>query len=180
MRPTSVLKHGTYLLGVLGVAACGGGLPDGSDRGSQPAEVAQRMGATEIRVVYNRPSARGRELFGALLPYDSVWNPGADEATRIELSDDVTVNGEPLAAGKYSIWAIPRPDRWTLIFSDAHDVFHTPYPEGRDALRLEVSPRRAPHKESLSFYFPMALRDSADLHFHWGETEIPLRIRPGQ
>ena len=161
---------------ILLVSACGG-LPDGSDRGSQPAEVAQRMGSMEIRVVYGRPMARGRALFGELVPYDSIWNPGANEATRIEISEDVTIDGQPLAAGKYSIWAIPRPDRWTLIFSEAHDVFHIPYPEGQDALRFDVTPRAAGHVENLSFSFPMADRDSADLRFHWGELAIPLRIR---
>ncbi|MGH7129977.1 MAG: DUF2911 domain-containing protein, partial [Planctomycetaceae bacterium] len=160
------------------LGACGG-LPDGSDRGSQPAEVRQRMGGTEIAVVYNRPSARGRELFGGLVPYDSVWNPGADEATRIELSDDILIEGERLPAGKYSIWAIPRPDEWTLIFSRAHDVFHVPYPEGQDALRLAVRPRRASHMETMAFTFPVATRDSAELRFHWGEVVLSLGLRPG-
>jgi hypothetical protein len=161
----------------LTVTACGG-LPDGSDRGSQPAEIAQRMGSTELRVVYGRPMARGRVLFGELVPYDSIWNPGANEATWFGTSDDITIEGEPLPAGKYSIWAIPRPDRWTLIFSEAHDVFHIPYPEGQDALRLDVTPRPGPHVENLTFDFPMADRDSADLRFHWAELMIPLRIRP--
>ncbi|MQA90178.1 MAG: DUF2911 domain-containing protein [Gemmatimonas sp.] len=53
-------------------------------RVSQPARVTQRMGSTEMTIVYNRPTARGRDLFGALVPWDSIWNPGADEATRIE------------------------------------------------------------------------------------------------
>lgn len=153
-------------------------LPDGADRGSQPAEVAQRMGSTEIRVVYNRPSARGRELYGSLVPWDSIWNPGASEATRIELSDDIELEGERLPSGKYSIWAIPRPGRWTLIFSRAHDVFHVPYPEGQDALRLDVAPRAGPHMESLSFQFPVATSDSARLELHWGEVVIPLTLRP--
>ncbi|MEX2467834.1 MAG: DUF2911 domain-containing protein [Gemmatimonadota bacterium] len=173
----AALFRGALLTAIVALSACGR-LPDGSDRGSQPAEVAQRMGSTEIRVVYGRPMARGRELFGGLVPYDSIWNPGANEATRIEISEDVLIEGERLPAGKYSIWAIPRPDSWTLIFSDAHDVFHIPYPEGRDVLRMEVEPRSAPHMESMSFDFPMADRDSADLRFWWGELMIPLRLRP--
>lgn len=157
-----------------------GGLPDGSDRGSQPAEVRQRMGAREIAVIYNRPSARGRELFGGLVPYDSIWNPGADEATRIELSDDVLIAGEPLPAGKYSVWAIPRPDEWTVIFSRAHDVFHVPYPEGRDALRLQARPVTGPYMETLTFHFSTAVRDSARLDLHWGGVVVPLWIRPAR
>lgn len=153
-------------------------LPDGADRLSQPAEARQRMGSVEIAVVYNRPSARGRELFGGIVPHDSIWNPGADEATRIELSGDVLVEGRRLPAGKYSLWAIPRPDEWTLVFSRAHDVYHVPYPEGEDALRVRVRPRAGPHMEALAFYFPVAAADSAELDLHWGETVLPLRLRP--
>src|SRR5688572_10199070 len=60
-------------------------------RRSQPARVTQRMGSTEVTIVHNRPVARGRELFGALIPWDSIWNPGADEATRIEVNEDVLI-----------------------------------------------------------------------------------------
>lgn len=157
-------------------AACGG-LPDGADRASQPAEVRQRMGSTEIRVVYNRPSARGRELFGGIVPYNSVWNPGADEATRIETSRDVLIEGGRLPAGAYSLWLIPRPEEWTVIFSRAADVFHEPYPEGQDALRRRVRPRSGPPMETLSFHFPLATRDSSELVLHWGRVVLPLRIR---
>lgn len=177
IRTGKTVFAGAGAVVVLLLAGCGG-LPDGADRGSQPAEVRQRMGSTEIAVVYNRPSARGRDLFGGLVPYDSVWNPGADEATRIELSEDVLVEGVPLEAGKYSIWAIPRPDRWTIIFNRAHDVFHIPYPgEEGDALRLDIRPRAAPHMETMAFTFPVVAVDSAELDLHWGEVLIPLRLR---
>ena len=152
-------------------------LPDGTPRGSQPAEIVQRMGGTEISLRYNRPSARGRVLFGGLLPYGTVWHPGADEASRIRFSRDVLVEGERLPAGAYSLWTIPGRESWTVIFSRAHDVFHTPYPEGRDALRLTIRPEPAPHVETMTFHFPMARRDSARLELRWGEVAVPLRIQ---
>jgi hypothetical protein len=152
-------------------------LPDGTERLSQPAEVRQRMGPVEIGVAYNRPSARGRDLFGGLLEWAEVWNPGANEATRIAVSHDVLVEGEPLPAGRYSLWAVPDPEEWTLVFSRAHDVFHTPYPEGHDALRLRIRPERGPHMETLAFYFPVAAQDSVRLHLHWGEVVVPLTLR---
>ena len=93
---------------------------------SQPAAVSQRIANTEATITYSRPVARGRDLFGALVPYGQVWNPGADRASAIALTRDVQINGQPLAAGRYSIWAIPNADRWTLIFSRAADVYHTP------------------------------------------------------
>jgi hypothetical protein len=136
-------------------------------RKSQAAAVSQRVANTEITVTYSRPVARGRELFGALVPYDQVWNPGADQATAVALTRDVQVNGRPLPAGKYSLWAIPRADRWTVIFHGAADVYHTPYPgEDEDVLRLDVQPEQGPHMEALSFYFPVVERKDAILRLH--------------
>jgi hypothetical protein len=173
-RLRSTLRPLLVLLSL--AAACG--LPDGSSRKSQPAVVRQRMGGTLISVVYNRPAARGRVLFGGIVPYGRVWCPGADEATRLELSGPILVEGQPLAAGKYSVWAIPQPGEWTVIFSRAARVFHVPYPEGKDALRIRVRTQPGPHMESLAYYFPVAAPDSAVLVIHWGTTTVPLRIRP--
>jgi hypothetical protein len=145
---------------------------------SQAAAVSQRIANTEITITYSRPVARGRELFGKLVPFDQVWNPGADQATAISLTRDVDVNDRPLAAGKYSLWAIPRADRWTLIFSKAADVYHTPYPgEAQDAMRLDVQPETGPHMEVLTFYFPIVEGKDAVLRLHWGEAVVPLSIR---
>ena len=153
-------------------------------RTSQRATVTQLVGTTEVTIVYNRPNARGRTLFGkgGVVPWGKVWCPGADEATTIALSRDMVVGGQSLAAGKYSMWAIPDPDEWTLIFSRAADVFHIPYPgEAQDALRLKVKPQAggAPFMESLAFYFPAADRDRALLNLQWGETivQVPLNLK---
>jgi hypothetical protein len=147
-------------------------------RVSQPARVTQRMGPTEITIAYGRPVARGRELFGALVPWDAYWNAGADDATRIEVDQDILVEGEPLPAGRYSLWTIPRASgEWTLIFSRAWEVQHRPYPQGEDFMRLQIRTQPAmDHMEALSFYFPVATADSATLHFHWGTTILPIRI----
>ena len=82
---------------------------------SQAAAVSQRIANTEVTITCSRPVARGRELFGKLVPYNEVWNPGANQATAIALTRDVQVNGQSLARGKYSLWAIPRPETWTVI-----------------------------------------------------------------
>ncbi|MQA90254.1 MAG: DUF2911 domain-containing protein [Gemmatimonas sp.] len=151
--------------------------PSDEWRVSQPARATQRMGSTEMTIVYNRPTARGRELFGALVPWDSIWNPGADEATRIEVDEDITIEGETLPSGRYSIWAIPQQEGdWTLIFSSAWDVQHRPYPEGNEVLQMTVPTETANHVESLAWYFPAADADSAVLALHWGETVVPISI----
>ncbi len=135
------------------------------------------MGRVLITIEYSRPVARGRRLFGGLVPYGAAWNPGADAATTISFSRDVAVEQQPVPSGTYSIWAIPDTNEWTFILSRAAKVFHEPYPAGNDALRLAIKPRAGPHMETLGFYFPMVEADSALLHLHWGETLVPIRLR---
>lgn len=144
---------------------------------SQPAVVSQTIANTDITIKYSRPVARGRQLFGALVPYDQVWHPGANDATHITVTRDIQVQGKRLAAGKYGIWAIPRIDIWTIIFSKAADVWHQPYPgEEKDALRVNSTSERGVHMETLSYYFPVVDGKDAVLRIHWGEVIVPLAI----
>ncbi|HEY8685261.1 MAG TPA: DUF2911 domain-containing protein [Chloroflexota bacterium] len=146
---------------------------------SQRGSVTQMVAFTEISIFYGRPVAHGRILFGALVPWDSVWDPGADSATRIRLSSDVLVEGKPLHAREYSLWLIPRErEPWTVIFSRAAHVFHKPYPGARfDVLRVDVTPELASYMESFAIYFPTVLRDETVLRLHWGTTAVPVRIK---
>ncbi len=144
---------------------------------SQAGSVSQRVATTDITVTYSRPVARGRTLFGALVPYSQVWNPGANDATAVSFSRDVTVNGRRLPAGKYSLWASPGPETWTFIFSRAADVFHTPYPgEAEDALRLELKAETGPRMEVLTFSFPEVEGKTAVLRLHWGTVMVSMTI----
>lgn len=143
---------------------------------SQHGSVSQRVNETTITVDYNRPVARGRELFGALVPYGRIWCPCADDATTIEVSTAVKVNGSDLPAGRYSIWTEPRPGDWTVMFSTRADAWHTRYPHGQDALRLTVAPRTGSHMETMAFYFPVVDGRKAELVLHWGTLVVPLAI----
>lgn len=146
-------------------------------RKSQAAGVSQRVANTEITVTYSRPVARGRELFGGIVPYGVVWNPGADQATAIAFSRDVRVNDQALPAGKYSVWVIPRVDRWTVILSRAADVYHTPYPgEAQDALRLDIPPQQGRQTEVLTFEFSRVEGKDAVLDLRWGTVVVPITI----
>jgi len=143
---------------------------------SQHGSVSQRINETTITVVYNRPVARGRELFGRLVPYGRIWCPCADDATTIEVSTNVKIDGQDLPAGKYSVWTEPQADRWTVIFNKNHAVWHTRYPEGQDALRLQVTPRTGSHMETLAFYFPVVDGRKGELVLHWGTVVVPMAI----
>ena len=193
------MKRAAIVVGLVAVlAACGGGSPgDGGNapagadaaaadlpiiplddvKASQSGSVWQQVANTEITVTYDRPVARGRELFGGIVPFGEIWNPGANDATAIAFSRDVTINGNALPAGKYSLWAVPDPNRWTIVFSRAADVYHTPYPgEEHDAIRFMATPSFGAHMETLAFYFAEVEKKDAELRLHWGETYIPFNI----
>ncbi len=145
---------------------------------SQHGTVTQQVAATIITVDYNRPVARGRDLFGALVPYDRVWCPGADDCTTITVSTDVKIEGHALPAGTYSIWAKPGAAKWTLMLNRAHPIFHTRYQSvaEQDVLTLEVTPRAGSHMETLAFYFPLVSAKHAELALHWGTVVVALAI----
>ncbi|NER12212.1 DUF2911 domain-containing protein [Leptobacterium flavescens] len=71
----------------------------------------------ELSVFYNRPSKKGRNIFGGLVPYGQIWRTGANEATTFETNKDININGQKLAAGKYSVFTIPNEDSWDIIFN---------------------------------------------------------------
>ena len=162
--------------GVLLLAALGQQPP--AIKASQHGTVTQQVGATTITIDYNRPVARGRDLFGALVPYDRVWCPGADECTTIAVSTDITIEGKTLPAGTYTLWAKPGETKWSMIVNRAHPTFHTRYQSvaDQDLLTLEVTPRAGPHMETLAFYFPVVNAKHAELVFHWGTVVVPLAI----
>jgi hypothetical protein len=145
---------------------------------SQHGSVTQTVGSTTITVEYNRPVARGRDLFGALVPYDRVWCPGADDCTTIAISTDVTIEGRTLPAGTYTLWAKPGAAKWAIILNRAHPTFHTRYQTvaDQDLLTLEVTPRAGAHMETLAFYFPVVNVKHAELVLHWGTVVVPLSI----
>jgi hypothetical protein len=146
---------------------------------SQHGSVSQHIQGTEVTISYNRPVARGRALFGGLVAWSRIWHPGADSATTISFSKDVTIDGQPLKAGRYSLWTIPEESKpWTVIFNRGVGGWHTNYPgESQDALRLNVSPDSGAYMETLTYYFPVVDADSALLRIHWGTTMVPLMIR---
>ena len=145
---------------------------------SQRGSVSQNVAHTEITVEYGRPVARERALFGQLVPWDSVWHPGADSATRIAIDHPVVLEGREVKAGEYSLWLIPRANRpWTVLLSRAAHTFHKPYPgAASDAYRFDVTPEKGSHMESMAIYFPSVVRSDAVMRIHWGDTVVPIRI----
>jgi hypothetical protein len=170
MRPTVL-----FLVLAIASASCAKAQPP---RKSQLATVTQHVGSAKIDIVYRRPVARGRELFGKLVPYGRAWTPSADSAALFSTSTDLEVNGSTLRAGRYAVWMIPDSTNWTVIFSSAQPVFHLRLPQKTDeVLRVSTTSHASDHMETLGFYFPMVDADSAVLNMHWGRTVVPVRIK---
>jgi hypothetical protein len=83
---------------------------------SPASKLEQKVGLTDVKIEYSRPSMKGRTIFGDLVPYGKVWRTGANARTKVTFSDDVTVGGKTLKAGTYAIFTIPQVSKWEIIF----------------------------------------------------------------
>lgn len=146
-------------------------------RASPNAAVSQTIGTTEVRITYGRPQVNDRVIFGELVPYDEVWRTGANEATTISFSSDVSIEGEPLSAGTYSLYTIPGRDTWTIIFNNVANQWGTQYDESEDALRVEVSSESAEDREMLTFFFEEVTDTSGTCVLHWADVRVPFEIQ---
>lgn len=129
------------------------------------------------RLIYSRPQKEGRDIFGGLISYDKVWRLGANEATEIEFFRDVMVKETRLPKGRYTLYAIPTPTQWTVIFNKETDLWGAfKYDEKSDALRisLPVQQNKVP-VEALSMNF-FATSTGADLAMAWDEVTVVLPI----
>ncbi|MGZ5446343.1 MAG: DUF2911 domain-containing protein [Thermoanaerobaculia bacterium] len=148
-----------------------------SPRPSPKSSLMQVVGLTDITINYNRPGVKGRQIWGALVPYDKVWRTGANEATTIELSDDVWINGNKLAKGLYSLHTIPTAGDWTVIFNSVAEQWGSySYDAAKDALRIQVKPETADHREWMSFEIPEMTTDTAKIVLRWEKIAVPFTV----
>jgi hypothetical protein len=109
---------------------------------SPKATVIQAVGLTDVEINYSRPSARGRAVFGNLVPFGKVWRTGANENTTISFSDDVVIDGKTLKKGKYALYTIPKIESWDILFYSTTDNWGNPaeWNEANVALKATVKP----------------------------------------
>jgi len=145
---------------------------------SQAAEVKQRIALTDITVNYHRPLVNGRKIWGGLVPYGKVWRAGANENTTIEFSDNVSVEGKPLAKGLYGLHMIPNADSCTVIFSKTNTGWGSySYDQKDDALRVDVKPKTLPQaEEALDFEFEDLKPNSTAVTLKWEKLGIPFTV----
>ncbi len=125
---------------------------DDSERKSKNGKTEGTIDGVKVAVEFGRPNVKGRKIWGGLEPYGKVWRTGADEATTISFSADVTIGGGTVPAGTYALFTVPGEDEWVFIFNKAAQQWGAfSYDQGQDALRVSAEPRAAEHVESLDF-----------------------------
>ncbi len=137
----------------------------------------QRVGLTDIKVVYSRPSAKGRPIFGGLIPYGQVWRTGANAATRISFSTPVKLNGTDVAAGEYALFTIPGQDQWTIILNKDLKGSPLSYHESNDVVRFTApAVGLAENIETFTILVNAIRDDSARIDLIWEHTAVAIRL----
>jgi len=110
------------------------------------------------RLVYSRPQRNGRNVFGELLEYNKVWRLGANEATEIEFYKDVLINNKVVPKGRYTLYAIPAEDKWTIIVNKETDIWGAfKYDSGKDIVRADVAvEKQSEPLEAFTMFFEKA------------------------
>lgn len=151
---------------------------------SQRASITQRIGTTDVTVVYHSPLAKSRKIFGGIVPFDFVvdgieypWRAGSNENTTIEFTHNVTIQGQPLAKGKYGLHIYVKENEWIYIFSNKADSWGSfAYNKEEDALRVTATPEKTHYQEWLSYEFVHREPESASLELHWSNIKCALKI----
>ncbi len=170
-------------------------------RASQKASVLQTIGVTDVSITYSRPAVKGRTIWGdppadtptgeatlddgrgrpagtPIVFYGKLWRTGANEATLFTVTDDVLINGQPLAAGKYSLHTIPGKDEWTVIFNKDDGQWGSfAYDAAKDALRVKTKAQWVTESEELLAYdFAPVTENSATVNIRWEKVSVPFKI----
>jgi hypothetical protein len=185
-----MLKKIAWIIGIFVLAIAGFmGYIMLTTKNHSPAAVAELTNnELTVTVNYCQPSKKGRLIFGeekerALVPFGKKWRTGANEATEIEFSNDVVINGSVLKAGRYSLYTIPGATEWTVVFNGkvgfwGAGFFSDPFDESQDVMRVPASVSSNETELEL-FNISLTAADSAvtNLNFAWDKTKATLPIQ---
>jgi hypothetical protein len=150
-------------------------------RPSPNAKIMQQVGLTDVTVEYSCPGVKGRKIWDGLVPYDKMWRTGANTATKITFSKDVTFADKPVPAGTYALFTIPTKGAWTVILNKKPDQpgTATEYKQDLDLLRVQLKPTAAPFRERMAFIFSNMTDDKASLDLEWEKLRLSIPIGVG-
>lgn len=140
--------------------------------------IIQEFGLGKITVTYSRPNVKSRKIFGGLEPYGKVWRTGANSATVITFTDEITLQGNKVPAGEYALFTIPDNNEWTVILNKTTKQWGAyEYKQADDFLRFKVKPvKTAQPVETFTIQFENVMPSTADLHLMWERTDLALHM----
>lgn len=174
MKYTSIC----FLLGVLFALPLSSKAQISVPVASPSGEVSQKIASANIAVKYQRPSMKEREIFGGLLEYGQLWRTGANRATRVTFSEDVSFDGQEVAAGAYALLTVPSVDKWIIILNSKTNMWGTSgYSEDNDVVRVEVPVVKvSPAVETLSIEVGDIRGFECSLIIRWEDVQVSVPI----
>ena len=148
---------------------------------SPSSKLEQMVGLTEIGVEYSRPSKRGRDIFGDLVPFGKLWRTGANSSTKISFSTDVEINGNKIRSGTYSVFSIPNKDNWDVILYSDAELWAVP--KDWDDKKIVFKSNYKVHKfeenksvETFTISLDNVTNNNTDLVIAWDDTYVKVKI----
>jgi hypothetical protein len=145
---------------------------------SPKARVEQHVGLADLSVDYSSPTVKGRKIWGELVPYDKPWRTGANAATKLTTSRDITLAGKPLKAGSYALYTIPSKTSWTLVLNSGLEAWgNDGYDASKDVLRVSIKPSAtASSRERMTFIFSDTTDNGTKLDLEWEKLQLRIPI----
>ncbi len=150
-------------------------------RVSPASEIEQMVGLTEVEVEYSRPSKRGRDIFGNVVPFGKIWRTGADNCTTISFSTDVVIDSQTIQSGKYSIFSIPNKESWDVILYSDIDLWGVPkdWDENKIVFKSNYQINKSANnsvKEMFTISFDNVTNNDVDMIFSWDDVSVTVNI----
>ncbi|GIR20906.1 MAG: hypothetical protein CM15mP36_01130 [Flavobacteriales bacterium] len=150
-------------------------------RVSPASEVEQMVGLTEIEIEYSRPSMRGREVFGNLVPFGKVWRTGADNSTKISFDTDVIISGKTIQSGTYSIFSIPNKESWEIILYSDVELWGVPRDWSENKIvfssMFDVKKlKKSNTVETFTISFNDLTNNDVNMSISWENTSVDIKI----
>jgi len=148
---------------------------------SPRSEITQEVGLTEVKISYSRPSAKGRDIWNKLVPYDKIWRTGANAATTITFNETVSVGNKAVPAGTYALYTIPARDIWTIILHKNTSMrsLEGNYNADDDLMRFGVMASNSLiFTETFTIDFDHITTNTFNIKLSWGDkiVKIPVKL----
>ena len=146
---------------------------------SPPRKANVNLSGATITVDYSAPSARGRTIFGGLVPYGEVWRTGANAATTLKTSSNLRIGDLSVPAGTYTLYSVPSADGWKLVVNKQTGQWGTVYNKAQDLGRTTMSVRSTSSPlETFVIDFEKTMGEKTELHLKWAgvDASVPVMV----